>query len=284
MGQYLQNMRNRMVSENLAKSTIEGYVYGARQLAIYSKKSFTEIEPEDIYAFLVYLREVRGLSRDTMRISACGIRYFYKHLLNRNDIVEGIPYPKKEKYLPEILNSKELYKLFNLTTNIKHRVFLKLVYSAGLRRGEACNILLSDIDSKNYQVHIRQGKGKKDRYVPLSHHVLQEARLYVKQEKPEHYLFNGRISGKAISQESTAWIMDKAVERAGITKKVSLHTLRHSFASHLLSMGVNLLIIQKLLGHEDIRTTMVYLHISSLYQKSFTNPLDKLFPGKTEKH
>lgn len=268
-----------MFSENLAKSTIDGYVYGARQLAVYCKKPFTEIEPEDIYAFLVHLREVRGLSRDTMRIAACGIKYLYKHLLNRKDIVEEIPYPKKEKYLPEILNSKELYKLFNRTTNIKHRVFLKLVYSAGLRRSEACNILLSDIDSKKYQIHIRQGKGKKDRYVPLSNNVLLEARQYVRQEKPQHYLFNGRTKGKAISHESTAWIMEKAIIRAGITKKVSLHTLRHSYASHLLSMGVNLLVIQKLLGHEDIRTTMVYLHISSLYQKPFINPLGKLYPG-----
>jgi len=267
-----------MVAENMAKSTIDGYVYGARQLALYSKKPLAEIEPEDVYAFMVYLREVRGLSRDTMRISACGIKYLYKHLLNRKEIVSEIPYPKKEKYLPEILNSKELYKLFSKTQNIKHRVFLKLTYSAGLRRSEACNILLSDIDSKNYQIHIRQGKGKKDRYVPLSNHLLQEARLYVKQEKPERYLFNGRTKGKPISQESSAWIMEKAVERAGITKKVSLHSLRHSFASHLLSMGINLLVIQRLLGHEDIRTTMVYLHISSLLQQTFTNPLDKLFP------
>jgi integrase/recombinase XerD len=273
-------MRNRMVAQNLAKSTIDGYVYGVRQLAAFYKKNFDEIESEDIYAFLVYLREERGLSRETMRIAVCGIKYLYKHLLNRKDIVEEIPYPKKEKYLPEILNSNELLKLFNRTSNIKHRVFLKLVYSAGVRRREACNIRLTDIDSKNNQIRIHQGKGKKDRYVPLSQNVLQEARLYVKQVRPEVYLFNGRTKGKPISNESSAWIMEKAVARAGITKKVSLHNLRHSFASHLLSMGVNLVTIQQLLGHEDIRTTMIYLHINCIYQKPFTNPLDLLYPGK----
>lgn len=268
-----------MVAQNMAKSTIAGYIYGARQLHLYSKKSFTEIDSEDIYSFLVYLREERKLSRDTMRISACGIKYLYKHLLNQEEIAKDIPYPKREKYLPEILTSKELQKLFDGTTNIKHRVFLKLVYSAGLRRSEACNVIISDIDSKNSQIRIRQGKGRKDRYVPLSQNLLEEARQYVKKEKPERFLFNGRKKGTAISHESSAWIMEKAVARAGISKKVSLHSLRHSFASHLLSMGVNLVTIQRLLGHEDIRTTMVYLHIGNLYQSTFTNPLDLLYPG-----
>ncbi len=272
-------MRNRMISQNLAKSTIEGYVYGSRQLVLFCNKPFTEIEPEDIYAFMVHLREERGLSRDTMRISACGIKYLYGHLLNRKDIVDEIPYPKKEKYLPEILTGKELYKLFRLTRNTKHRLFLKLVYSAGLRRSEACNLRLADIDSKNNQIRIRQGKGKKDRYVPLSSHVLEEARAYVKAEKPDCFLFIGRTKGKAISQESSAWIMEKAVKRAGITKKVSLHSLRHSFASHLLSLGVNLLVIQQILGHESIRTTMVYLHISNQVDNRFTNPLDRMYPS-----
>ena len=273
-------MRNRMIAENLAKSTIEGYVYGARQLVLFCNKPFDKVESDNIYAFLVHLREDRKLSRDTMRIAACGIKYMYKHFLNRKDIVEEIPYPKKEKYLPEILTSKELNLLFSRTENIKHRVFLKLTYSAGLRRSEICSLQLTDIDSKNMQMRIRQGKGKKDRYVPLSQHVLMEAREYVSQEKPEHYLFNGRTKAAPISTESTSWIMEKAVKRAGITKKVSLHNLRHSYASHLLSMGVNLLVIQRLLGHEDIRTTMIYLHIGSLYQSSFKNPLDLMYPPK----
>lgn len=275
----LEKMRNRMVAHNLAKSTINGYVHGAKQLVLFCKKPFSSIKSDDIYAFLVYLKEERGLSRDTMRIAACGIKYLFKYLLKRVDIVSDIPYPKKEKYLPEILNSDELKRLFDSTRNNKHRAFLKLIYSAGLRRCEACNLLITDIDSKNMQVKIRQGKGKKGRYSILSYDVLNELRNYIKTEKPVHYLFNGRKKGTIISLESTAWIMRKAVERAVITKKVSLHNLRHSFASHLLSTGVNLLTIQKLLGHEDIRTTMIYLHISSLITKPFSNPLDLIYPS-----
>ena len=272
------SMRNRMVAHNRAKSTISGYVYGAKQLSLYSNKPFSSIESDDIYAFLAYLREERGLSRDTMRIAACGIKYLYKHFFRKEDIVKDIPYPKKEKYLPEILNSTELKRLFDRTQNIKHRAFLKLVYSSGLRRSEACNLLITDIDSKNMQVRINKGKGKKGRYTILSYDALKELRTYIKTKKPEYYLFNGKKKGTHISEESTSWIMNKAISRSGITKEISLHNLRHSFASHLLSTGVNLLTIQKLLGHEDIRTTMIYLHISNLISKPINSPLDFIYP------
>lgn len=267
-----------MVAGNLAKSTIEGYLYGVKQLVLYYKRPLETIESEDVYAFLVHLKEDRGLSRNTMRICSSGLKYMFDKILKRQDIVKDIPYPKQEKYLPEILTSLELKKLFNSTSNIKHRAFLKLVYSAGLRREEVCNLLITDIDSKNMQVRVRQGKGKKDRKTMLSYDALKELRDYVKKEKPENYLFNGREKGSRLSNNSTSWIMEKAVERAKITKKVSLHNLRHSFASHLLSMGVNLISIQRMLGHEDIRTTMLYIHISNLRQKAFENPLDLIYP------
>jgi len=279
VAKHVENMRNRLVASNRAKSTIDGYTYGVKQLALFCNLPLESIESENVYAFLVYLKEERGLSRDTMRISACGIKYLYNHIIKRDEMVNDIPYPKKEKYLPEILTSDELKNLFNKTDNIKHRAFLKLVYSAGLRREEACNLLITDIDSKNMQVHARQGKGKKDRYTILSNETLKELRKYVRERRPKHYLFNGRKKGEKISNSSTRWIMDQAVDRAKITKKVSLHNLRHSFASHLISMGLNLLVIQKLLGHEDIRTTMLYLHINQLKQTRVISPLDIIYPG-----
>ncbi len=167
MAKHVENMRNRLVASNRAKSTVDGYTYGVKQLALFCNRPLESIESENVYAFLVYLKEERGLSRDTMRISACGIKYLYNHIIKRDEMVNDIPYPKKEKYLPEILTGDELKNLFNKTDNIKRRAFLKLVYSAGLRREEACNLLITDIDSKNMQVHARQGKGKKDRYTIL---------------------------------------------------------------------------------------------------------------------
>jgi site-specific recombinase XerD len=272
-------MRNRMVSQNLAKSTIEGYVYGARQLAVYCQKEFTQIDTDEVYAFLCHLKEERGLSRQTMRIAVSGIKYLYTHLLSREDIVREVPYPKQEKYLPEILTGQEVKRLLDKTSNLKHRAFLKLVYSAGLRRSEACSLLLSDVDFKAMQIRIRQGKGRKDRYATLSRDAAIDLKKYIRHIKPEKYLFHGRIRGTRLSDESARWAMTQALKRAGISKTVSLHSLRHSFASHSLSLGANLLTIQNLLGHEDIRTTMVYLHINQLVATPFKNPLDVIYPS-----
>lgn len=273
-------MQNKMIASNFSKSTISGYIFGAKQLADYCNRSFESIDSENVYSFLVYLKEERGLSRNTMRIAACGIKYLYRHILKNDTLVGDIPYPKQEKYLPEILTGEELRKMFDRTENCKHRAFLKLVYSSGLRREEACSLLITDIDNKNMQVRVRKAKGKKQRYTILSTDCLNELRLYLKKHRPQHYLFRGKQNGVPLSGNSTRWIMDRAKERAGITKKVSLHNLRHSFASHLLSMGTNLLTIKQLLGHEDIRTTMIYLHVQDLKQSQVISPLDLIYPDK----
>ncbi len=267
-----------MAAKGLSKSAQAGYIAGAKELALFCKKPYQEIESDEIMAYLVSLREERGLSRNTMRIYSCGIKYMYRHVVKREGIVQEIPYPKKTNYIPEILTSSELKRLFDLTVNLKHRAFLKLVYSAGLRRNEASNLLITDIDSRQMQILVRKGKGQKGRYSILSKDALLDLRAYIKKESPVHYLFNGRDKGTPLSENSTRWIMGQAVARAGITKNVSLHSLRHCFASHLLSMGTDLLTVQRLLGHSSIRTTMVYLHLGQLPKKPPTSPLDIIYP------
>lgn len=269
-----------MVAKGLSKSTQNGYLSGARELPLFCNKNYPEIDSEDIVAYLVSLKEERNLSRNTMRIYACGIKYMYKHVLRKEGMIDEIPYPKQIRFIPEILSGEELRRMFNRTDNIKHRVFLKLVYSAGLRRNEATNLLITDIDSRQMQIFIRKGKGLKGRYSILSEDALIELRRYIKKYAPVHYLFNGRDKGTPLSENSSRWIMNQAVARAGITKKVSLHSLRHSFASHLLSTGTDLLTVQGLLGHSSIRTTMIYLHLGQLPQKPPVSPLDFIYPKK----
>jgi integrase/recombinase XerD len=271
-------MRQRMVLQNLSPRTIVSYLNGPRQLIRYYNTPPHEITSDQILSYLVYLKEEKQQKRNTMRITVNGIRYLYKHFLNRPEICDQIPYPKAERYIPEVLTGAELKRLFLGIKNQKHCTLLKLIYSAGLRRGEACNILLSDIDTKNMQVRVRGGKGRRDRYVMLSRHMLVELSAYIHECRPQHYLFNGRKKGTPITASCIRWALCQALKREGLQRGLNVHSLRHSFASHLLSMGVNLMVIRDLLGHQSILTTMIYLHINYRMKSDVVNPLDKIFP------
>jgi integrase/recombinase XerD len=271
-------MRQRMVLENLSPRTIVSYLNGPRQLIRYYNKPPHEITSDQILSYLVYLKEEKKQKRNTMRISVNGIRYLYKHFLDRPEICDQIPYPKAERYIPEVFTGTELKRLFQGIKNQKHRTLLKLIYPAGLRRGEACNILLSDIDTKNMQVRIRGGKGRRDRYVMLSRHMLVELSAYIQKYRPQYFLFNGRKKGMPITASCIRWALCQALKREGLQRGLNVHSLRHSFASHLLSLGVNLMVIRDLLGHQSILTTMIYLHINYRMKSDVVNPLDKMFP------
>ncbi len=266
-----------MVIENLSPRTIISYLNGPKRLIEYYNKHPRKITTDEIFTFLVFEKEVKKHSRNTMRINVNGIRYLYKNFLDRPEIVDKVPYPKQEKYLPEIFTGKELKKMFDNIFNIKHRTILKLIYSCGLRRGEVREIKLSDINRKAMQIHIHQGKGRKDRYVQLSVHMLGEIENYYNEFKPELYLFNGRKKGSRISESAIRWALLQALKREKISKKLHLHSLRHSFASHHVSMGTNLLSIQQLLGHETIQTTLLYLHLSNKISGCLNNPLDLMY-------
>jgi len=274
----LESMRKRMSVENLSSETVESYVRGVIQLEHFSGKSLEILTPEDVLTFLYYLKDDQKRAQTTIRIAASGIKYFYKYIVVKNDMVNIIPNPKRELRLPEILSGKEIKRLFDLTDNIKHLTIMKVAYSAGLRRSEIQTLRVEDIDSKRMEIRIRQGKGKKDRKAILSKHALLELRKYYKACKPEGILFYGRSKHEQISETALAWILGRAVQRAEIKRKISTHTLRHSFASHQLSMGTDIFTIKKLLGHEDIRTTMLYLHINYENTKPIKSPLDVIYP------
>ncbi len=183
--------------------------------------------------------------------------------------------PRKHKHLPVILSQEEVERLLNRTKNVKHRCMLTLIYSMGLRSNELRSLKISDIDSDRMIVHIKSAKGNKDRVVPLAPSALNLMREYYKQHRPKEYLFNGQESCQ-YSKSSLAKVMKMAVKRAGIKKRCSLHTLRHSFATHLLEQGINLRYIQELLGHQSSKTTEIYTRVTMNDVRNIESPLEKL--------
>lgn len=266
-----------MEVEHFSNSSINCYLHSIKQLCQFSGRLPDCMSEEDIYLFLSHLKNERKLSRETIRNSLQGIRFVYRKIYKRIDIIQDVPYPKKTKKLPIILNSNELMLLFASAKSLKHRMVLKIAYSGGLRRNEISRLKLVDIDTKNKFLRIENSKGNKDRYTLLAQSLIPELREYYRRYRPEKYLFNGRIKGFPYSEEGLRWTFNQALLNSGIQKDVSLHSLRHAFASHLLAMGTDLFTIQKLLGHDDIRTTMLYLQLNQAPEKKvLISPLDLL--------
>lgn len=264
-----------MEVEHFSNSSVNCYLHAIKQLCLFCGKLPDQLGEEDIYNFLSHLKSEKELSRETIRNHLQGIRYVFRKIYKRIDIIQDVPYPKQTKRLPLILSSADLKLLFKSAKSLKHAMVLKIAYSGGLRRNEISRLKLVDIDSKNNLLRIENSKGNKDRYTLLAKSLVPELREYYRKYKPEKYLFNGRIKGFPYSEEGLRWTFDQALLKSGIQKDVSLHSLRHAFASHSLAMGTDLFTIQKLMGHDDIRTTMIYLQVNhSCNQKPLTCPLD----------
>ena len=264
-----------MEVEHFSDSSVNCYLHAIKQLCQFSGHLPDNMNEEDIYLFLSHLKNERKLSRETIRNTLQGIRFVYRKIYKRIDIIQDVPYPKKTKRLPVILNSKELQLLFDSAKSLKHRMVLKIAYSGGLRRNEISRLKIVDIDTQNKFLRIENSKGNKDRYTLLAQNLIPELREYYSRYKPVKYLFNGRIKGFPYSEEGLRWTFTQALLKSGIQKDVSLHSLRHAFASHSLAMGTDLFTIQKLMGHDDIRTTMIYLQLNQPPDnKPLMSPLD----------
>jgi len=205
-----------------------------------------------------------------------GLRYYFRNIGKTNRAI-NLPSLKKEAALPVILNRSELKALFKAPKLLKHRIILTLIYSAGLRRQEAVNLKVSDIDFERKTIHIRQSKYKKDRIVPLSNYMSHGLKKYLEAAKPYNYLFNGKEADGRYSINGLSWVMREALKSADIKKPVNLHSLRHSYATHLLEEGVNIVTLKELLGHAEVTTTMIYLHVARLDVIQAHSPLDTLY-------
>jgi integrase/recombinase XerD len=229
-------------------------------------------------SYLQYCHVVLKLSENTIHSRINALKFYYEQVLKRDKFFWDIPRPKKHLQLPKLLNEEELRRLFNALTNRKHKAMLFTAYSAGLRVSEIVSLKLSDIDSRRMQILVERAKGKKDRYVNLSPVLLDILRKYIKLyvPPPREYLFESEESGTAYPVRTVQQIFSNAKRRAGIRKDVGIHSLRHSFATHLLDKGTDIRYIKELLGHFNIRTTERYLHVSKQKLVNIVSPLDDL--------
>lgn len=267
---------NWMLQQRYSESSITTYTSVIKIfLRHYENKNLDEITEKDIIRFNQDYILANGFSVTFQNQLISALKLFYRKYQNKNLDLANLERPKKYKYLPEVLSIKEVESLLSATSNLKHKILLSIIYSAGLRIGEALSIRLRNIDSERMMIHLMHAKGNKDRYVPLSPKLLILIREYIKLYKPKYYLFEGRF-GRKYSQSSARSILKKALQKTSISKRVTLHTLRHSYATHLLESGTDIRYIQELLGHASPKTTMIYTHVSSRKIQNIKSPFDKL--------
>jgi site-specific recombinase XerD len=273
-------MREELVRRNYATTTIQSYVKAVGHFQEYIHSPLDQLGPDDIRTYHAYLLEDRKLAVNTVVLNVCALRFLYIKVLKRRDMKEDLPYPKQRQRLPVILSPAEVAQLIGAASNLYHRTILMTLYSTGLRRAELCRLKVSDIDSKRMMVRVVQGKGGIDREIPLSRKLLAALREYYRWMRPETYLFPGTVNGSRADKPITPKVVWQAVReactRAGIKKRVSPHSIRHCFATHLLESGADLRSIQMMLGHSDLEATTVYLHLSRRHLQAAANPLDQI--------
>ena len=278
-----QRMLNDMTVRGLAENTKKSYLSSVTGLARHYRRSPDQVSAQEVQDYLIHLHEQRGLTWQSCNCARHGIRFFYRITLGLPEPHFYLPGAKTPSTLPEILNHEELLRLFTVTTNPKHRTLLMTAYAAGLRCSELTRLRVSDIDSGRMLLRVDQGKGNKDRYVPLSPRLLEQLRAYWRRTRPPHWLFPSPIAGRPLSRHSPGDIYHRAKQKAGIEKSGGIHTLRHCYATGLLEAGVELPVIQRRLGHRSIRSTLRYLHLAQDTTSATPSPLDLLeFPRSSK--
>jgi integrase/recombinase XerD len=276
----LQRLHDELVRRHYATTTRESYLKILKAFHRHIGKRLDHVGPDDLRRYQVYLLEERKLAVGTVVAQIAALRFFFLRVLKRRDMKEDLPYPKRPRRLPIILSPEEVQRLIAGAQNLFHRTMLMTLYGGGLRRSELLHLKVSDIDSQRMVLRIERGKGGHDREVPLSPTLLIALREYWRWMRPQTYLFPGTRNGWRADKPLTARVIWEAVRSAtraaGIDKHVSPHTLRHSYATHLLEAGADLRTIQVLLGHADLSHTTVYLHLSRRHLQAAPNPLEDL--------
>jgi len=280
-----QKMIKTMELRNLARETQRGYLSAVKGLASFYRKSPDSLTKEQIEDYLLYLKNEKGNTTGSCGAVAAGLRFFCTHVVE-HPIPFDCKIRRKNRKLPTVLSQEEIWKIINATQHLKHRLILMTTYSAGLRAMEVAVVKPEHIDSKNMLIKVENGKGGKERYSVLSSRLLEELRQYYKTCQPGSYLFPSSFKNREsepLTYPSIRNIYEDAREKAGIKKGAGIHTLRHSFATHLLEAGYDLRRIQVLLGHTRLSTTMIYLHVSRATLSKIPSPLDLFDPQSTRK-
>jgi len=277
MGKLREKMSEDLRLRGCAPSTCESYLSCVRAFAAYHRRSPEQLGEPEIREFLLHL-ESKPSSPSTLTVYAAALKFLYRVTLDQPELAERIPRPRRvPQRLPAVLTGAEVERLLGCIYSLKHRAIVMTAYGAGLRVSEVCSLRVDDIDSQRMVIHVRQGKGKRDRFVMLPERVLYALREYWRRDRPKRpFLFPGQPPGRCISSSAVQKALTLAAARAGLTKRVSPHVLRHSFATHLLELGTDLRVIQTLLGHASISTTLRYTRVSQSHLRKTSSPLDVL--------
>jgi integrase/recombinase XerD len=275
MGELKKKMKMEMELRNFSIRTIETYLGWMKSFTLHYGMSPEKLGDEDIRNYLYYLLKEKGASQSSINQAYSALKFFYEKTLGRDWNGEKIPRSKIPKKLPVVLAKEEIQAIFLSTKNLKHRAMLMLIYSGGLRLNEATHLRSTDIDGKRMMVKVR-GKGNKERYTLLGKKALEILRIYWKLHRPSEYLFPSRIPDQPISDSTVQRAFKSSLHKSGVKKKASVHTLRHSFATHLLESGTDLFYIQRLMGHTTATTTAIYLHVTRRDLTKVKSPIDLL--------
>ncbi len=276
----MTTLRQRMTDDlrlrNRSARTIKTYIACVAHFARHFQKSPELLGPEEIRQYQVYLVNERHVSWSHFNQAVCALRFLYRHTLSRDWAVTHIPFPRQPRKLPVVLSQAEVQRFLEAIKQLKYRAILMTAYAAGLRLSEVTHLQVSDIDSQRMMIQVRQGKGQKDRYVMLSPTLLALMRSYWRTERPKTWLFPGRTPSLPLDVSSVQRACRQAGLDAGLTKRVTVRMLRHSFATHLLEAGTNVRVIQTLLGHRSLTTTQRYTYVSAQTVHATASPLELL--------
>ena len=280
MTKLLQRLHDELVRRQYSPITVRSYVRIVEHFRHQTGGRLDRLGPDAIRQYHVSLLKEGRVSVETVVTHVCALRFFCRHVLRRRNVYEDLPYPKRRVRLPVVLSPEEVQRLIAGAKNLYHRTILLTLYGAGLRRAELCDLQVRNIDSQRMMLRVERGKGGRDREIPLSLTLLAALREYYRWMRPQTYLFPGTRQGWRADVPITSKVVwdavQYAVRKAGIDKRVTPHTLRHTYATHLLEAGADLRTIQLLLGHADLSHTTVYLHLSRRHLQAAPNPLEQL--------
>lgn len=276
MGMFRDAMERAMALRGFAPKTRSAYLSWVRRLIQFCRVVPDRLTTEHVRAFLLHLTQERKLAFSTFNQALNAARFFFLEVLKRPFVVEGIRYQKPPRRLPVVMNDEEVSRLLAAAASLRDRALLETGYATGMRVSEVTRLLITDVDSGRMAIRVDQGKGRKDRYVMLSQSLLETLRAYWRESKPKVFLFPGLGGKKPLCVSAAQKAFGLARLQAGIKKPVSFHTLRHSFATHLIESGTSVRTIQALLGHRSLQTTERYMHLAQNYLHQTTSPLDRL--------
>lgn len=276
MGMFRDAMERAMALRGFAPKTRSAYLSWVRRLIQFSRVVPDQLTNDHVRAYLLHLTQERKLAFSTFNQALNAARFFFLEVLRKPFVVEGIRYQKPPRRLPVVMNDEEVSRLLAAAASLRDRALLEAAYATGMRVSEVTRLLVTDLDSGRMVIRVEQGKGRKDRYVMLSQSLLETLRAYWRESRPKLYLFPGVDAKKPLCISAAQKAFDRARLQAGIKKPVSFHTLRHSFATHLIESGTSVRTIQALLGHRSLQTTERYTHLAQNYLHQTRSPLDRL--------